>query len=97
MKKSKNATQIEKNKDILLVAGTTILILLVPFVGMFVGDDWNWGLADFVIGGGLIFGIGSIFVIAARKIKNHNQRVLIGSTLLFILLFIWAQLAVGLF
>ena len=92
----------------LLVAIVTGLILLIPYLGM--KFDWkmvdpgnpipqriNWELEDFMVMGTLLFGMGSLFVVAARKFKNIFQRIAIGIVLTVALLYLWAELAVGIF
>lgn len=88
-----------------LVAGTA-LILSVPAVLMYFqigildpGDDievLNWGSEDFIVIGSLLFGAGSMFVLIAR-VTPRKYRALIGVGTVMAVLWLWVELAVGLF
>lgn len=85
-----------KRKNILVIATVTLLILLVPLVGMWPLDEFDWGFADFVIMGSIIFGTGLSLDWVARNVdKKYRLLGVIGIILAFFLL--WAELAVGLF
>jgi len=84
------------NKIFIWVGVATALILLVPLIAMQFSADVVWGLFDFIIMGALLFGAGSMFVLAARRVRG-TKRVIIGVVLFVIFLLIWAELAVGLF
>ena len=58
-------------------------------------DEVNWSLLDFVLAGTLLLGTGLICELVLRKVKKTSLRVAICVTVLLILLFIWAELAVG--
>jgi hypothetical protein len=78
------------------VALGTALLLTIPLIGMQVSDGWDWSPADFIIMGALIFGTGTLFVLAMRMGDNLAYRagmvLAIGTTFLLI----WVNLAVGL-
>ena len=57
----------------------------------------NWDATDFIIMGILIFGTSLIFNMAMKKIRNQKKRVLIGAVIIIGFLYIWAELAVGIF
>ena len=86
---------IDRNSIFAWAAVGTGLLLLVPLIGMQVSDEWNWSLVDFVIIGVLVFGMASLFVLAARRWPKY--RIIIGIAMLLATLFIWAELAVGIF
>ena len=86
---------INRNSIFAWAAVGTGFLLLVPLIGMQVSDEWNWSLLDFVIIGVLVFGMASLFVLAARRWPR--QRIIIGIAMLLATLFIWAELAVGIF
>lgn len=83
------------SKQVAYVLGSTVLILMIPLVAMQLTGEVNWTLSDFVIMGVLLSGIGMTFVVASRFVKTRQNRIVLGAVLLFILLFIWAELAVG--
>lgn len=84
-----------QNKIFLWIAVGTALILFVPFLAMQFTREVNWNVFDFIVMGVLIFGGGSIFVLLARKVPKH--RLLVGFIVLAALLWLWAELGVGVF
>ncbi len=84
-----------QNKRIIIFLISTALILLIPFIAMQFTDEVNWSLLDFVLAGTLLLGTGLICELVLRKVKKTSLRVAICVTVLLILLFIWAELAVG--
>ena len=83
------------HKHISYIALGTALILLVPLAAMQFTDEVRWTLSDFAIMGVLLFGTGLIFDLAMRKFPKH--RVLAGAVVVAGFLYIWAELAVGIF
>jgi hypothetical protein len=73
----------------------TVAILMIPFVGMQVANDWNWSLFDFIVMGALIFGTGLTFVLITRKGGNMAYRIAVGMALAAAFLLVWINLAVG--
>ena len=73
------------------------MLLLVPFVGMQLSTEVNWTLSDFIIGGIVLFAFGIIVAYALQNIKRRLIRLLVVGIILFILLLLWAELAVGVF
>ena len=86
-----------QNKVFLWIALATGLILLIPLIAMQFTSEVNWTLWDFRAMGVLLFGTASLFVLAARKIRNNSHRIAIGIAFAVALLYLWAELAVGIF
>jgi len=84
-----------QNKVFAWLAIGTAVTLLVPLVAMQFAADVKWTLTDFITMGALIFGMGSLFILLARKIKKN--RLITGAVFLLAFLYIWAELAVGIF
>ena len=78
------------------IALTTLAALLVPLLAMQFTTEVQWDETDFIVMGVLVFGIASTFVLVARK-ASCKYRALIGLTFLLAFLYIWAELAVGIF
>lgn len=94
--KVKNTDIIMQNKVFAWIALATAAILSIPLVGMQISDDWNWTLFDFIIMGALLFGTGFAFIHVARVVPR-KYRVVTGILFLVGLLYVWAELAVGIF
>lgn len=94
--KKQNASLIQDNKIFGRIALATGLILLIPFFAMQFTAEVNWTLSDFIVMGTLLFGTGSAFVLTARKIKQQYW-LLAGIVFTLALLWLWAELAVGVF
>ncbi|MBC7876759.1 MAG: hypothetical protein H7Y59_06260 [Anaerolineales bacterium] len=92
--KTKNIDFLMQNKAILWVALGTGLLLMIPFIGMQVSDEWNWGFFDFIFIGGLIFGTGLTFVLIARQMNNLFYRIAVGLAGLAGFLLLWINAAV---
>ena len=83
-------------KRLSIIAFITILILLIPLIGMNFSNEVNWSIMDFVIAFIMLFGTGLLIEFILRKVnKIHIKIALIMITTILFLL-IWAQLAVGL-
>ena len=91
----RNTDVFAQSKSIFRIAFATGLLLLVPLLAMLFTDEVAWSLSDFVTAGALLLGTGLIFVLAARKM--HKYRVLLWIALVAALIYVWAELAVGIF
>ena len=87
---------IFQNRVFIWIAFATGAILLVPIVAMQFTSEVNWGGADFIVMGCLLFGLASLGVLAARRATRKN-RILVGGIFLAVFLYLWAELAVGVF
>ncbi len=95
--KTKSPDIIIQNKVFIWIALATGLILLIPLIAMQFSDGVVWTSLDFATMGALLFGTGSMFVLAARKMHNKMYRVAIGIAFVVAFLWFWAELAVGIF
>lgn len=94
--KTKNTDIIMQNKVFLWIAAATGLILSVPLIAMQLTGEVDWKLGDFIVMGILLFGTGFMFVHVAR-VTPRKYRTLIGIAFVVVLLYMWAELAVGIF
>ncbi|MCO5054568.1 hypothetical protein [Thermomonas sp.] len=78
------------------IAAIACALLLIPLIAMQLKDSVNWSTADFAVMGALIFVAGSSFVLIARKV-NPSRRLAVGALVLALFLYVWAELAVGVF
>ncbi len=94
--KTKSNDIIMQDRVFIWIALATGLILLIPLVAMQFSDEVVWTLFDFATAGALLSGTGLMFVLAARKV-DKRYRVAIGIALAAALLYVWVELAVGIF
>ena len=94
--KPKTGSLIYHNSVFKWIALATGALLLIPFIAMQITNEVAWDETDFIVMGSLIFGMSSLFVLVARKLPS-KRRVVIGGTFVVVFLYIWAELAVGIF
>lgn len=88
-------------KSIIRVAAATGLLLLIPLglqsiIGTGVdGQGFNWQPEDFIAMGVLVFVTGLVFEFAMQKFPK--QRVAAGAVITLGFLYVWTELAVGIF
>ncbi len=83
-------------KYFIALAAVTIGILLIPLIAMQFTHEVDWTFSDFVIFGGMIFGVGTAYALVTRKLNSFYYRIATGSALLSVFLMLWANGAVGL-
>lgn len=86
---------MSRNRAFAWVALATGLVLLIPLIAMQFTNEVNWDETDFIVMGLLLFGTGSLFVLASRRWPG--RRIAIGALLAAAFLYLWAELAVGIF
>ena len=86
-----------RNVGILVIALATALGLLVPLIAMQFTEEVDWTAGDFVVAGALLFAAGLAFDRAIARTTAARSRVIACGAVLAVLLFIWAELAVGVF
>lgn len=84
-------------RRIIRVALITGLLLLVPFIAMQFTDEVNWTAGDFVVMGTLLLVVGLVFELIVRRVKDKDRRFVAAVVLLLAFLYVWAELAVGIF
>ena len=73
------------------------IILMIPLVAMRFTDEVHWTLLDFVTAGSLLFGSALVYELATRNMITTKSRVVVGVAVMAALLYLWAELAVGIF
>jgi Kef-type K+ transport system membrane component KefB len=86
-----------KSKNIIRPALVTLAILIIPVLGNQFINGWDWSVGDFIVMGLLIFGTGLMVELANRKIKNKDHRIIAIALIILALVWLWVELAVGLF
>ncbi|MEZ4524237.1 MAG: hypothetical protein R3A46_21775 [Thermomicrobiales bacterium] len=84
-------------RSIAAVAIMTGLILLIPLAAMLITGDVDWSPLDFAAAGILLFGTGFVFVLAARRARDFKHVATIAIVLAATLVYVWLELAVGVF
>jgi hypothetical protein len=77
--------------------GLIATLLLLPLIAMQFTREVAWDAADFAFAGVLLIGAGLAFELAAWRTKARAWRLAIGGALVFVVLLIWAEAAVGVF
>ena len=72
------------------------LVLLLPLIAMQFTAEVNWNAADFIVMGFLAFTAGSLFILAWRNLPRRS-RVVACLLISAAFLYVWAELAVGVF
>ena len=83
------------NKNIIRIALAAAFILLLPLVAMQFTDEVNWDLADFVVMGALLFGVGLAYELVGRRSDKTVYRVALSVGLVTAFLLFWVNAAVG--
>lgn len=86
-----------RNRRLLGIVLTLVLILFIPFTAMQFTDQVNWTILDFVVAGILLLGTGLVFELVIRKVTNKNYQITAIAVLLAVVFLFWAELAVGIF
>ncbi len=84
-------------KPLLMVAGATLVVLILNVVAMRFTPEVSWGPGDFLVAGVLLFGAGSSVVVACSVLTSRAQRIWATVAIAVGLALVWAELAVGLF
>jgi hypothetical protein len=82
-------------RRLLLWAVVVALLLMIPLVAMRLTEVVNWDLFDFVVIGGLLFGVGLAYELVARRSGNTVYRIAFGIGLVAALLLALVNGAVG--
>ena len=93
---SRNNDVIMRNSVFLRIALGTGLILLIPLIAMQFTNEVSWDIKDFIVMGFLLFSTATLFVLVSRR-APRRRRVVIGFIFAAVFVYIWAELAVGIF
>lgn len=87
---------ISRNSVFAWIALATGFLLLIPLTAMQFSKEMNWDETDFIVMGFLLFATASLFVVVARKLpRKYWSAIGVFSAAAF--LYLWAELAVGIF
>ena len=74
-----------------------LLVLLLPLIAMQYTDEINWQLTDFIVAGVLLILTSIAIETSLRLFSNKNHKTIFIVIILFVLLLLWAEMAVGIF
>ena len=78
-----------------IAAGAGVL-LLIPLIAMQFTTEVDWSAGDFIIMGVMLIAFASVFVLIARRTSSRLRGV-VGVVIFLLFLWLWAELAVGIF
>lgn len=84
-------------QSLLRVGLVTAGILMIPMIAMQFTSEMQWDHTDFIVFGILISATGLLIELVRGKVRNTNYRVGLFITVVLAFLYIWAELAVGVF
>jgi hypothetical protein len=84
-----------KTNPLVLILVITGTILLIPLIAMQYTDEVKWSLLDFMVAAMLLLGTGFLIELVVNKFTQNKYRVPIVLALVLALIFIWAEMAVG--
>lgn len=82
-------------RSIIRVLIGVAVILLIPAIAMQFTDEVRWAPLDFLAAALLLASGGLIFAYLSARTDNVRHKTAIGVAVATVLLFVWAQLAVG--
>ena len=77
--------------------GGAILLLLLPLIAMQFTSDVAWTASDFMAFAVMLLAAGGAIELAARVMDQGLTRMLAIGAVIFAFLWLWAELAVGIF
>ncbi|HMP31449.1 MAG TPA: hypothetical protein PKD85_17745 [Saprospiraceae bacterium] len=81
----------------ILIYTAPIMILSIPLIAMHFTKEVEWTSFDFFIAGILIFTTAALIDYTIKTILPIKKAFIICSVIIVIFMFIWAELAVGIF
>src|SRR5438045_2891879 len=69
----------------------TVLILLIPLLGNYFVDGWNWPLRAFVLVGTIVFGLGLTYQLVTRNVDTMAYRAALGVAFAAAFLLVWGN------
>ncbi len=86
-----------KNKRLIIILTSVVILLLIPFIAMQFTDEVVWTSLDFAVMGILLLSTGLMWDLVMRKVKKIEYRIVLFIAILGAFVLIWAELAVGIF
>jgi len=72
-----------------------LTLLVIPFIGMQFTEQVKWSLFDFILMGVMLISLGFGIHLISLRTKTYKQKAFYISVSVFLFLFIWGELAIG--
>lgn len=86
-----------QNQRSILLYVIPFLILSIPIIAMQFTKEVNWTFSDFLVMGILLFATIFSIDVVMKKFQTLKSRLILVIGVVFLLVLIWAELAVGIF
>lgn len=84
------------DRTVFWIALIVFVLFTLPIVAMQFTSEVDWSATDFLVWGVLLLGAGSAFLWARRRLPRSRWWVA-GAVIVALFLYVWAELAVGIF
>lgn len=74
-----------------------VSVLLLPLIGMQFSNEVHWTLMDFIVAGSLLTIFALLIELIICKTQQGKRRSILILLITLALLFLWAEMAVGIF
>lgn len=95
MTNTKHGDEKRGNPLRIVVWGTAVFALLLPWIAMQFTSEVDWDIVDFAVFGAMLLVVGGTYELATRLTGNKPYRLAVGIALLGAFLMTWINLAVG--
>ena len=95
MMNTKHGEEKRGNPLRIVVWGTAVFALLLPWIAMQFTSEVDWNLLDFTVFGAMLLVVCGSYELATRLTGNKSYRLAVGIALLGAFLLTWINLAVG--
>jgi len=92
-----NFSEVIPRNHLVRIVLATVVILLAPLIAMQFSEDVNWSLGDFVVAGALLLIAGLVLDQIVTKVHGPSRKLVAVGVLALAFVYIWAELAVGVF
>lgn len=72
-------------------------ILLVVWMMAFVSAEIQWSVFDYIVAGIMLFAVAGAVELIVARVSNQRQRLLLLAVVGVVFMYLWAELAVGVF
>lgn len=85
------------NKRLIILLSAAMALLLIPLIAMVFTTEVDWAIGDFLVAGILLGSAALAIESTLRLVASKRSRFLFVLLIVFVLLLLWAELAVGIF